>query len=96
MMRIRHFQGEGYTLTLIRVFRHGRNKGNSKSTIEIRDLTGQVFDTWRYENGKWQNSILGNADSIDQILNVYNGMDISNYIQEASNRKLEIEPHENG
>ena len=83
-MRIRHFQGEGYTLTLIRVFRHGRNKGTGKSTIEIRDLTGRGFDLWRYEGEKWLNPVHGAAKSVIEIKEIYDTIDIDNYIKRSN------------
>ncbi|WP_416670442.1 hypothetical protein [Egbenema bharatensis] len=79
MMRIRHFQGEGYTLTLIRIPKNRRNKGISRSTIEVRDLAGKIFDVWKYEGGEWLNPIHGIAKSVTQVKEIYDSIDIDDY-----------------
>ena len=85
MMRITHFQGEGYTLTLIRIPKHKKSRGINRSTVEARDLAGKVFDTWKCEDRKWQHPIHGKADDIAEIQSIYSAIDISSYIQENSN-----------
>jgi hypothetical protein len=78
MMRIRHFQGEGYTLTLIRIPKH-----KNRSTVEVRDLTGRVFDVWRYEDEKWLNPVHGVAKSVVEIKEIYDAIDIDEYIKQS-------------
>jgi hypothetical protein len=77
-MNVRHIQGLDYTLTVITL----RNtRGCDKNTIQVKDLTGRVFETWHRRYKLWRNPVHGTARTIVAIKEIYNAMDIDDYVK---------------
>ncbi len=78
MTRVRHFQELDYALTL-RILHDTR--GCDRSTIQVKDLTGKVFETWHRRYRLWRNPIHGTAKNLAAIKTIYNAIDIDDYVR---------------
>ncbi len=82
MTTVRNYRGLDYTLTLKTLC---NTRGLNKSTIEVKDLTGKVFEVWHRRYRLWRHPIHGTVRSIAAIKEIYNAIDIDDYIkQDAS------------
>lgn len=79
MTTVRNLQGIDYTLT-VRTLRNTR--GYDRSTIEVKDLTDKVLDTWHRRYKLWRHPIHGTARSIAEIREIYNQIDIDDYVKD--------------
>jgi len=75
---IRNFAGIDYTLTLRTLH---NTRGYDRSTIEAKDLTGKVFETWHRRYKLWRHPTHGTAKSITEIKEIYNAIDIDDYVK---------------
>ncbi len=76
MTTTRNYQGIDYTLTLKTLT---NTRGCDRSKIEVKDLTGRVFETWHRRYRLWRNPVHGTARSIAEIKEIYNAIDIDDY-----------------
>ena len=81
MSTVRHFEGIDYTLTL-KTLRN--TQGYDRSTVEVKDHTGKVFETWHRRYKLWRHPIHGTAKSIAEIKEIYNVIDIDDYVKRNS------------
>lgn len=75
-MTVRYVQGLDFTLIVI----IARNRCIDRSTVQVKDLTGRVFETWHRKYKLWRHPIHGTARSIDDIKEIYNVIDIDDYV----------------
>ena len=78
MTATRNFAGIDYTLTLKTLC---NTRGYDRSTIEVKDLTGRVFEIWHRRYKLWRNPTHGTARSIAAIKEIYNEIDIDDYVE---------------
>jgi hypothetical protein len=77
MATISHFEGIDYTLTMKKLM---SSQGYDRSTVEAKDLTGRVFETWHRRYRLWRHPIHGTARSIAEIKEIYNAIDVDDYV----------------
>ena len=78
MVTIKNFEGIDYTLTLKTLC---NTQGYDRSTIEVKDLTGRVFETWYRRYKLWRNPTHGTARNIAAIQETYDQIDIDDYVE---------------
>ncbi|WP_416670441.1 hypothetical protein [Egbenema bharatensis] len=74
-MTVRYVEGLDYTLIVVLA----HNRGIDRSTVQVKDLTGRVFETWHRRYRLWRNPVHGTARSIAEIKEIYNALDIDDY-----------------
>jgi uncharacterized membrane protein len=77
-MAVRYIQGLDYTL----IVTTAHSQGIDRSTVQVQDLTGKVFDVWKRRYRLWRHPIHGTAKTIVDIKEIYNAMDVDEYVKE--------------